>query len=148
MRFSDGSMPRFNDSAEGIAPPYKELSRVAHSLGLEPPFKPMRAIELLASSGYARLAWSDALAFVDVACIGPDYLPGHAHADTLSFELEEDTGQAGCREQGTSCYGDSPRAPLRTKYCSSQHSAGESMGARRKPGAGFVSDGGPIPHNW
>ena len=24
---------------------------------------------------------------IDVAKIGPDYLPGHAHADTLSFEL-------------------------------------------------------------
>jgi hypothetical protein len=24
---------------------------------------------------------------LDVAPVGPDYLPGHAHADTLSFEL-------------------------------------------------------------
>jgi len=27
------------------------------------------------------------LALIDVAPVGPDYLPGHAHADTLSFEL-------------------------------------------------------------
>ena len=27
------------------------------------------------------------MALLDVARVGPDYLPGHAHADTLSFEL-------------------------------------------------------------
>ena len=41
---------------------------------------------------------------LDVAPVGPDYLPGHAHADTLSFELS-----LGARRVlvngGTSCYG-------------------------------------------
>ena len=30
---------------------------------------------------------SSAYAILDVAPIGPDYLTGHAHADTLAFEL-------------------------------------------------------------
>jgi uncharacterized heparinase superfamily protein len=38
-------------------------------------------------SGYVRLEQDSAVALLDVAPIGPDYLPGHAHADTLSFEL-------------------------------------------------------------
>jgi uncharacterized heparinase superfamily protein len=29
----------------------------------------------------------DAVLIADIAAVGPDYLPGHAHADTLSFEL-------------------------------------------------------------
>jgi uncharacterized heparinase superfamily protein len=38
-------------------------------------------------SGYVRMEQDSAVALLDVAPIGPDYLPGHAHADTLSFEL-------------------------------------------------------------
>ena len=45
--------------------------------------------EFLLSSGYARLSNQNksAIAFLDVGPIGPNYLPGHGHADTLSFEL-------------------------------------------------------------
>jgi len=39
-----------------------------------------------------------------VARVGPDYLPGHAHADTLSFELSI-FGQRVLVNSGTSCYG-------------------------------------------
>ncbi len=41
----------------------------------------------LNSSGYIRVKMSNMIAFIDVARVGPDYLPGHAHADTLSFEM-------------------------------------------------------------
>ena len=41
---------------------------------------------------------------MDVAKIGPDYLPGHAHADTLSFELSVGY-QRVIVNSGTSCYG-------------------------------------------
>ena len=44
------------------------------------------------------------VALLDVAPIGPDYLPGHAHADTLSFELSL-FGQRVLVNSGTSCYG-------------------------------------------
>src|SRR5690606_4780416 len=39
-----------------------------------------------------------------MAPVGPDYLPGHAHADTLSFELSL-FGQRVLVNSGTSCYG-------------------------------------------
>lgn len=41
---------------------------------------------------------------VDAAPVGPSYLPGHAHADTLSFELSL-LGRRVMVNSGTSCYG-------------------------------------------
>jgi uncharacterized heparinase superfamily protein len=58
-------------------------------------------------SGYVRLATKDAVALLDVARIGPDYLPGHAHADTLSFELSV-FGQRVLVNSGISQYGLGP----------------------------------------
>jgi uncharacterized heparinase superfamily protein len=55
-------------------------------------------------SGYVRLEQDSAVALLDVAPIGPDYLPGHAHADTLSFELSA-FGQRVVVNGGTSRYG-------------------------------------------
>ena len=56
-------------------------------------------------TGYVRLQTSSAVAILDVAPIGPDYLTGHAHADTLAFELSI----SNCRvivNGGTSIYED------------------------------------------
>jgi uncharacterized heparinase superfamily protein len=108
MRFESGAMPRLNDTAEGVAPAFAELCRVADALDLPKPNVDWCPIELLTATGYARLAWGNALAFVDVAPVGPAYLPGHAHADTLSFELEV-SGQQLVVNRGTSCYGVSER---------------------------------------
>jgi uncharacterized heparinase superfamily protein len=58
-------------------------------------------------SGYVRLQNERAVLLIDVARIGPDYLPGHAHADTLSFELSVD-GQRVIVNSGTSVYGVGP----------------------------------------
>ena len=58
-------------------------------------------------SGYVRLQQESAVALLDVAPIGPDYLPGHAHADTLSFELSV-FGQRVVVNGGTSRYGLGP----------------------------------------
>lgn len=44
-------------------------------------------IEALPDSGYVRLQNEKAVVICDAAPTGLDYLPGHAHADTLSFEL-------------------------------------------------------------
>ncbi|MEN9780004.1 MAG: hypothetical protein RL014_1152 [Pseudomonadota bacterium] len=57
-------------------------------------------------SGYVRLDNGPAVALLDVAPVGPDYLPGHAHADTLSFELSVGA-QRVLVNSGTSCYGSS-----------------------------------------
>jgi uncharacterized heparinase superfamily protein len=62
----------------------------------------------LPESGYIRWQSGVALALLDVAPIGPDYLPGHAHADTLSFELSL-FGQRLLVNSGTSSYGVGPQ---------------------------------------
>ena len=42
----------------------------------------------LAASGYTRVDRAGGVLFADTGEIEPSYLPGHAHAHTLSFELE------------------------------------------------------------
>ena len=83
----DGGPSFFNDAALGIAPDLPALRAYAAALGLQLPAMPGEGARLLPDSGYARLAAGPAVLLADVAPIGPDYLPGHAHADTLSFEL-------------------------------------------------------------
>ena len=51
-----------------------------------------------------RIDAADASALIDAAPIGPDYLPGHAHADTLSFEFSA-FGQRVFVNSGTNVYG-------------------------------------------
>ena len=108
MTHPDGRLGRFNDSADGIAPSNAELERYAEALGVTPDAPTPDGPVHLAESGYVRVAWASALALLDVAPVGPDYLPGHAHADTLSFELSVH-GQLLVVNGGTSCYGQSAR---------------------------------------
>ncbi len=104
----DGSMCLFNDAAEGVAPPSVELERYAAALGVVAPQPPREGVTRLVDSGYVRVARGDALALLDIGRVGPDYLPAHAHADTLSFELSL-AGQRVLVNGGTSCYGLSSR---------------------------------------
>lgn len=81
MTFSNGKPPLFNDAVYGIAPSCCELFEYAERLGIAPEIRP------LGESGYRREDRGGAELIVDVGAIGPDYIPGHAHADTLNFEL-------------------------------------------------------------
>ena len=106
MTHPDGTLGRFNDCADGIAPENTELFRFAAELGLRAASSAGdRGVLMLPESGYVRVERDGATALLDVAPIGPDYLPGHAHADTLSFELS-----LGARKVivngGTSRYGE------------------------------------------
>ena len=104
MVHPDGEIAFFNDAAIGIAPNLNELIMYAKRLGINYfSFKFDRTTHL-SSSGYIRLTSNEAVALLDVAPIGPDYLPGHAHADTLSFELSL-FGQRLLVNSGTSEYG-------------------------------------------
>jgi uncharacterized heparinase superfamily protein len=102
----DGQIAFFNDAAFGIAPGNADLDRYAGRLGIPAP-PPPGAVEHLAASGYLRLAAGPAVLLADLARIGPDYLPGHAHADTLSFELSV-FGQRVFVNSGTGEYGTGP----------------------------------------
>lgn len=106
MCHPDGEIALFNDAAIGIAPSVAELE--AYFARCLPDAAPpaLGALERLSDSGYVRLADGEAVALLDVAQVGPDYLPGHAHADTLSFEASFH-GQRVFVNSGTSCYGTS-----------------------------------------
>jgi uncharacterized heparinase superfamily protein len=99
----DGDISLFNDAAFGIAPHRDELEAYAQRLGLENN-DPLAPLTWLKESGYARLQTEDAVLLCDIGKIGPDYLPGHAHADSLSFELSL-FGQRLFVNSGTSVYG-------------------------------------------
>lgn len=104
MTHPDGEIAFFNDGAFGVAPPPAELHAYAERVGFR---RPPRTLEPLTShvcSGYIRVEGHGAVALLDVARVGPDYLPGHAHADTLCFELSL-YGQRLFVNSGTSVYG-------------------------------------------
>jgi uncharacterized heparinase superfamily protein len=82
----DGELASFNDSALGLAPSREELAAYATRLGL-PAAPRARPLEHLAASGYVRIERGPFVLLADVGSVGPDYLPGHAHAGSLSFEL-------------------------------------------------------------
>ncbi len=107
MTHPDGDIPFFNDAAFGVAPRAAALDAYAQRLGLEPAAAPEDGLHHLASSGYVRLQRGPAVALVDVAEIGPRYLPGHAHADTLGFELSL-FGRRALVQSGTSSYEPGP----------------------------------------
>ena len=131
MTHPDGEISLFNDAAFGIATNLVELRSYAMRLGVTPviadsirnPVHPtawmpdqvrhdsaylmVPRLVHFKESGYVRLEQDNAIALLDVAPIGPDYLPGHAHADTLSFELSV-FGQRVVVNGGTSRYGMGP----------------------------------------
>lgn len=102
MRHPDGEVPFFNDASIGIAPAPTVLDAYARRLGLCAAV-PSQELTVLGDAGYVRMNRGRARVFVDAAPVGPDYLPGHAHADSLSFELSLD-GRRLCVNSGTSTY--------------------------------------------
>ncbi len=74
----------------------------------------------LESSGYIRYQTDNTVLIVDVAQIGPDYIPGHAHADTLTFELSI-RGQRTIVNSGTSVYRHWCTTATRTKHPGTQY---------------------------
>jgi uncharacterized heparinase superfamily protein len=81
MSHPDHGVAFFNDTTFGIAPDPHSLLDYAARLAIPPEIRP------LSESGYIHLENDRAVVLFDAAPIGPDYQPGHAHADTLSFEL-------------------------------------------------------------
>jgi len=127
MCHPDGEISFFNDAALGVTPTVVELKsyldRMSGLTGfsldekschvnLENLVDPVQGFVIdLSESGYSRVELDDAVALLDRAAVGPDYLPGHAHADTLSFELSL-FGQRVVVNSGTSVYGASKQRKL------------------------------------
>jgi len=85
ITFSNGNIPLFNDSANGIAPISKKLFEYANKLNIT--HHSSLITHHLKSSGYRKIKKENYECIVDIGNIGPDYIPGHAHADTFNFEL-------------------------------------------------------------
>jgi uncharacterized heparinase superfamily protein len=87
MSHPDGQIAFFNDAAFGMAATPAEIEAYAARLGLTPPAISDEPLTVLAASGYVKATAGPAYLLCDCSQIGPTYQPGHAHADTLSFEL-------------------------------------------------------------
>lgn len=82
ISFRDGTLPHFNDSTEGIAPEttvLKQMADVNHVVASDN--------LKLNECGYRKLISEPFELIADLEGIKPDYQPGHAHADSLSFQL-------------------------------------------------------------
>ena len=106
MTRPNGEIVQFNDAAQGIAPKPAWLFDHAAQLDLNWPRLPETPLIHLQDSGYIRIHKGRFTLFLDVGPIGPDYLPGHAHADSLNFELHLGSDPV-IVDSGTSCYGTS-----------------------------------------
>lgn len=109
MCHPDGEIAFFNDAAFGIAPSPLAVRAYAAWLGCAMPAGGAGAAcaaRHLADTGYVSVSLpANGKAIVDLAEVGPTYQPGHAHADTLSFELSL-FGQRVLVNSGTSQYGE------------------------------------------
>lgn len=118
MTHPDGGISFFNDAAFGIAPMLADLQGYAEQLAVSVPEQwdePLALqqarlgtalhVDHAEASGYVAVNWgAESKAILDLAPVGPDYQPGHAHADTLSMELSL-FGQRLLVNSGTSRYG-------------------------------------------
>jgi uncharacterized heparinase superfamily protein len=80
MVHPDGDIAFFNDATLGVSAPLDRLFPDAVT-------RVGGGMHHLAASGFLRMRAGEATLFADVGGVGPDHLPGHAHAGTLSFEL-------------------------------------------------------------
>ncbi len=81
ITFKNGDIPLVNDAARNIASTTKQISEYANQLNIK------SSGVKLSKSGYRKFNKNNYELLIDVGNIAPDYLPGHAHADTLSFVL-------------------------------------------------------------
>lgn len=105
ITFRNGDLPLLNDSTNGVAPSAEELNGYANRLGIK------AAKVSLSESGYRKHVAERYELLADVGNIGPDYIPGHAHADTLSFEMQID-GRPFLVDTGVSTYEKNHRRQL------------------------------------
>ena len=86
---NDQGVSFFNDSVDGIAPTQARINAYAQALGFTLPELDVQQVNAIDSrpSGYMVATHSGNKLIFDAGNVGPDYIPGHAHADTLAFEL-------------------------------------------------------------
>ncbi|MDB5866696.1 MAG: Heparinase family protein [Betaproteobacteria bacterium] len=108
MSHPDGDIAFFNDAAFQISAEPQALADYAARLGITPPPEVNEGMQVLGETGYVAARRGPISLWFDAAPLGPEYLPAHAHADTLSFELSWH-GQRIVTNSGTSCYASGPQ---------------------------------------
>lgn len=93
----NGALPKVNDSYNVQAENIQNFIHYANNLGILRQDIPLR------ESGYRMLKKSDYALLFDIGNVGPDYIPGHAHADSLQFLLWV-RGKEVITETGVSTY--------------------------------------------
>lgn len=111
VSYNDGTIPLLNDSTNNIAPTSTQLFEYADRLGIK------RKEIILKESGYRKYATENYEAIIDIGDIGPDYIPGHAHSDTFSFEMKR-KGKPFIVDTGVSTYQANKRRTLERSTCS------------------------------
>jgi len=108
MSHGDNKISFFNDSAFEIAPDNSIIRQYAKKLGFDMIGLNSKEDSLvvynLHNTGYVVVKSEELSLIADLSPVGPSYIPGHAHADSLSFELSLGL----CRvfvNSGTSEYG-------------------------------------------
>lgn len=104
MIYNNEELAHFNDCANGIAPKFSKLVNYAAELGVVVSNHDGPKSSYHKSSGFVVYKDNGFHLIADIGKVGPDYLPGHAHADTLSFELAV-KGHRVIVNSGTSVYG-------------------------------------------
>jgi uncharacterized heparinase superfamily protein len=104
MSHPDKGIAFFNDAAFGVSPAPAQLRNYAARLNVALPTFGPAGVRRLMPSGYVSIDLPPFFLICDVAPIGPDHLPAHAHADTLSFEMSF-KGRRVFVNSGTSEYG-------------------------------------------
>lgn len=85
----DDEVSFFNDSVKGVAPEASRIRSYAKKLGFATKYYDTSEVKIIDSpdSGYYSITGYGTKIIFDGARVGPSYIPGHAHADTLSFEM-------------------------------------------------------------
>jgi hypothetical protein len=81
MTFVNGDIPLVNDAAFEVASDSAELKKYAKRLDVVGTVVPLK------ESGYRKIRGKNFEVLIDIGNIGPDYIPGHAHADTFNSLL-------------------------------------------------------------
>lgn len=87
ISFNDVDLGFFNDSCNNILPAVSDIKRYCTSLGFKMIYANSKDYLKQYDCGYMVARKSGLKLIFDTAKVGPDYIPGHAHADTLSFEM-------------------------------------------------------------
>lgn len=104
MIYRNLELSHFNDSANGIALDFQKLLFYSENIGLKQTQFANNLFKYFSDSGFVVCLNDNFHLIADIGNIGPDYLPGHAHADCLSFELSLKNHRVFVNS-GTSVYG-------------------------------------------